>query len=276
MDAAFLAQALLRAPRALRDELDAGHPRRSWCAPWSRRACISPGFNNWLLFTATVEAALAKLGAAVGPHARGLRAAPARAVVQGRRRLRRRARFHWDYYNSFVIQPMLLDVLGRGGRRAPGLEGDAEPGEQARASATPRSRSASSRPTARFPAVGRSLAYRCGAFQAPGADGAAPRAARRRSPRPRCAARSPRSSAARSTRRARSTRTAGCASASAGHQPGVGERYISTGSLYLCAVALLPLGLPARRSVLVRPPQPWTAQRAWSGQPFPIDKALVD
>jgi hypothetical protein len=20
--------------------------------------------------------------------------------------------FHWDYYNSFVIQPMLLDVLG--------------------------------------------------------------------------------------------------------------------------------------------------------------------
>ncbi len=29
-----------------------------------------------------------------------------------------------------------------------------------------------------------------------------------------------------------------------GHQPGVGETYISTGSLYLCAVGLLPLGLP--------------------------------
>ena len=31
-----------------------------------------------------------------------------------------------------------------------------------------------------------------------------------------------------------------------GHQPGVGETYISTGSLYLCAVGLLPLGLRHR------------------------------
>ena len=29
-----------------------------------------------------------------------------------------------------------------------------------------------------------------------------------------------------------------------GHQPGVGERYISTGSLYLATTAFLPLGLP--------------------------------
>src|SRR6266851_2810522 len=31
----------------------------------------------------------------------------------------------------------------------------------------------------------------------------------------------------------------------AGHQPGLGETYISTGSCYLCAAAWLPLGLPA-------------------------------
>ena len=37
-----------------------------------------------------------------------------------------------------------------------------------------------------------------------------------------------------------------------GHQPGVGETYISTGSLYLCAVGLLPLGLAAGGSVLGR------------------------
>ena len=36
-----------------------------------------------------------------------------------------------------------------------------------------------------------------------------------------------------------------------GHQPGVGETYISTGSLYLCSVAFLPLGLRRERSVLV-------------------------
>ena len=59
-----------------------------------------------------------------------------------------------------------------------------------------------------------------------------------------------------------------------GHQPGVGETYISTGSLYLCAVGLLPLGLPASDEFWSAPPQPWTAVKAWSGQPFPIDHAL--
>ena len=62
-----------------------------------------------------------------------------------------------------------------------------------------------------------------------------------------------------------------------GHQPGVGERYISTGSLYLCAAGLLPLGLPAERSLLVGTRRALDApKRAWSGQPFPIDKALPD
>jgi hypothetical protein len=59
-----------------------------------------------------------------------------------------------------------------------------------------------------------------------------------------------------------------------GHQPGVGEPYISTGSLYLCAVALLPLGLPASDEFWSASAQPWTSLRAWSGQPFPIDHAL--
>ncbi len=59
-----------------------------------------------------------------------------------------------------------------------------------------------------------------------------------------------------------------------GHQPGIAERYISTGSLYLCAVGLLPLGLGPDDEFWAAPPQPWTAVRAWSGEPFPIDRAL--
>jgi hypothetical protein len=60
----------------------------------------------------------------------------------------------------------------------------------------------------------------------------------------------------------------------AGHQPGVGERYISTGSLYLCATAFLPLGLPPDDPFWSAPAQPWTARLAWSGAAFPIDHAL--
>ena len=59
-----------------------------------------------------------------------------------------------------------------------------------------------------------------------------------------------------------------------GHQPGIGEAYISTGSLYLCAVAFLPLGLAANDEFWSAAAQPWTAARAWSGQVFPIDHAL--
>ena len=61
-----------------------------------------------------------------------------------------------------------------------------------------------------------------------------------------------------------------------GHQPGVGETYISTGSVYLCAVGLLPLGLPSTDPFWSDPPQPWTSVRAWGGQPFPIDRALKE
>jgi hypothetical protein len=59
-----------------------------------------------------------------------------------------------------------------------------------------------------------------------------------------------------------------------GHQPGVGERYISTGSLYLCSAAFLPLGLEAADPFWSAPAAPWTSARAWTGQPFPIDHAL--
>ena len=59
-----------------------------------------------------------------------------------------------------------------------------------------------------------------------------------------------------------------------GHQPGVAETYISTGSLYLCSAAFLPLGLPPTDPFWTDPPRDWTAKRAFSGQAIPIDKAL--
>jgi hypothetical protein len=60
----------------------------------------------------------------------------------------------------------------------------------------------------------------------------------------------------------------------AGQQPAIGERYISTGSLYLCAAAFLPLGLAPSEPFWTAPAEPFTAQRAWTGQPFPIDHAI--
>jgi len=59
----------------------------------------------------------------------------------------------------------------------------------------------------------------------------------------------------------------------AGHQSALGETYISTGSLYLCTAAFLPLGLPATNPFWANPAKPWTAQKLWQGQNLPADHA---
>ena len=59
-----------------------------------------------------------------------------------------------------------------------------------------------------------------------------------------------------------------------GSQPGLGEPYISTGSLYLCSVALLPLGLPASDAFWSTPAVKTTWEKIWSGENFPADHAI--
>jgi hypothetical protein len=61
-----------------------------------------------------------------------------------------------------------------------------------------------------------------------------------------------------------------------GHQPSLGEPYISTGSLYLCSTALLPLGLPPGDPFWADGPARWTSQRLWSGESLPEDSAIRD
>ena len=62
VDAAFLAQGLLRARTQILEKLDARTVTNLVAALESTRA-ITPGFNNWLLFSAMVEAGLSALGA---------------------------------------------------------------------------------------------------------------------------------------------------------------------------------------------------------------------
>ena len=59
-----------------------------------------------------------------------------------------------------------------------------------------------------------------------------------------------------------------------GHRPSAGEIYISTGSLYRCSAALLPLGLPSADQFWSAPPQHWTSQKMWNGDDVPADHAI--
>jgi len=180
--------------------------------------------------------------------------------------------FHWDYYNSFVIQPMLLDVMRLVGSTTPEWQAQRAPIlTRARRYAAIQERLIS--PEGTFPPIGRSLAYRFGAFQL-----LAQMALRHELPegvtpaqvRSALTAVMRRMIEAPGTFDADGWLTIGYC----GHQPHIGEGYISTGSLYLCSAALLPLGLPPTDEFWSAPPAEWTARKAWSGQDLPADHAI--
>ena len=271
VDAAFLAQGLLRAPRALRAALDPSTRAHLVAALESTRV-IAPGFNNWLLFSATVEAALAALGAAWDRMRVDYALRQHDQWYKGDGIYGDGPSFHWDYYNSFVIHPMLLDVLDVVRDEMPAWkELSARVEERARRYAAIQERLIG--PDGSFPAIGRSLAYRCGAFQLLAA------AALRRSLPEGVAPAQVRGALTAVIRRTLEPPgtfdSAGWLQIGfCGHQPAVGETYISTGSLYLCSAAFLPLGLAPDDPFWAAAAVPWTAARAWSGAAFPIDHAI--
>jgi hypothetical protein len=271
VDAAFLAQGLLRAPRTLIDGLDRTITLRVIAALESTRAIV-PGFNNWLLFSATVEAALKALGATWDRVRVDYALRQHDQWYKGDGTYGDGPELHWDYYNSFVIHPMLVDVITACQDESAAWQDMAvRIDTRARRYAAIQERLIA--PDGSFPAFGRSIAYRFGAFHllAQSAlrhalpDGVAPSQVR-----------GALSAVIRRTIDAPGTfdDSGWLQIGFCGHQPGIGETYISTGSLYLCAVGLLPLGLPSSDEFWSAAPRPWTSAKAWSGQAFPIDHAL--
>ncbi len=53
-----------------------------------------------------------------------------------------------------------------------------------------------------------------------------------------------------------------------GHQPDLADYYTNAGSLYITSLVFLPLGLPAGHAFWTSPAEEWTSQKAWSGKPF--------
>jgi hypothetical protein len=273
VDAAFLAHALLRARRELWESLDAPVQGRVVAALQQTREIV-PANSNWLLFSAMVEAFCAAVGAQ-------WREAPVdRALVshegwyKGDGAYGDGPEFHWDYYNSFVIQPFLIDVLEHVGRVTPKWSALTAPViARARRMAAVQERLIAS--DGSYPPLGRSIAYRCGAFQL-----LAQMALRRQLPdgvspaqvRGALTAVIRRTLDAPGTFDSRGWLQVGLA----GHQPGLAESYISTGSLYLCTFAFLPLGLPASDPFWSDPPAEWTQRKAWSGRDLPADHALSE
>ena len=271
VDSAFLAHTLLRAPQHLWDPLDATTKRNLVEALKSSRV-IKPGNNNWLLFAAMIEAFLhfakeeivtERIDHAIQLH---------KTWYKGDGIYGDGPNYHCDYYNSFVIQPMLLQILETVGTLQPNWIDMLEP-ENTRAVRYAAIQERLISPEGTFPPTGRSLAYRIGVFQHLGLmalrhelpEGVSPAQVR-------CAL----SAVYRRMMNApgvfddKGWLTIGFA----GHQPFIGEPYISTGSAYLCSAGLLPLGLPVSDPFWSAPAEDWTAKRLWGGGVAPIDHAV--
>ena len=271
VDAAFLAQALIRAPKQLWGNLDE-KTKHNVLRELKASRVILPYYSNWLLFSAMIEATLMKFDKS------GDRMRIDYAIKQHMNWYKGDGiygdgpDFHWDYYNSFVIQPMLLEVLQV--MKSAGYEDRRtyeEVLKRARRYAAIQERLIS--PEGTYPAIGRSLAYRFGAFQLLSLVALMHQLPKEVTPQ--------QVRFALFTVVKKQVEAPGTFDAKGwlqigfyGHQPGVGEGYISTGSLYLCSEVFLVLGLPQTDPFWSAPDEDWTQRKAWNGQPMTLDHAI--
>jgi hypothetical protein len=271
VDTAFFAHALLRAPKHLWGNLNTETQQQVLNALRSSRV-IEPYQSNWLLFASMVEAALLKFSGDFDSRRLLFGLEQHETWYKGDGIYGDGPSFHFDYYNSFVIQPMLLDVLKTY------IELKSELKEQLEIVTRRAIRYADIQERliasdGSFPPVGRSLAYRCGAFQH-----LSQIALQKQLPphiKP-SQVRSALTAVIRKTLDAPNTfdKDGWLHIGFAGHQPSIGESYISTGSLYLCTAAFLPLGLPASDEFWSMPAEDWTSKKVFQGLEIKIDKAL--
>lgn len=111
VDAAFLAEGLLRAPKQLWGNLSPT-ARKQVVTELKRSRVIKPNESNWLLFASIVEAALQEFTGECDTTRLNYGVRKFRDLwYKGDAQYGDGAEFHLDYYNSFVIHPMLTDVL---------------------------------------------------------------------------------------------------------------------------------------------------------------------
>lgn len=272
VDASFMALGLVRCPW-LWEHLEPQVQQNVVRAFKLSRSTV-PGYNNWILFSGMIEAFFCKYGMEYD----GVR------IDYGIREFAHNwyvgdgvysdgSQYHWDYYNSYVIQPYLGNILDALRKRNPrAYDWYYNKFDQiSKRYAVIQERLINT--DGSFPVTGRSITYRGGAFHH-----LADMAWRKQLPQELKPAqvRGALTAVIKKTFEPASTFTKdGWLNIGLyGHQPGLSEGYINTGSVYLCTAIFLPLGLPGTDPFWADPAEPWTAVKVWSGQDMPADHAV--
>lgn len=268
VDAAYLAESFLRAPQATWKQLDEETQKR-YVACFKGLRVIRPAYNNWLLFRAMVEAFLMSVGEEADQYVLTVAINKINEWYLSDGWYSDGPELALDYYNSYVIHPMYIEVLEvcKAHRFWTPVSTDLAIKRMQRFNVW-LERLIS--PEGTYPAFGRSIVYRLGAFQTLAMAAwkyGLPKGMTNGQVRSALTAVMKNMFAVEGNFNEKGYLQLGFA----GHQPDLANYYTNNGSLYMTSLVFMPLGLPANHPFWTDPSQPWTSQRAWSGKPFPID-----
>ncbi len=269
VDAAYIAQTFLVAPGTFWDPLDTTTKQR-YIDNFIGLRRITPPNNNWVLFAAMKEAFLCQIGADYSQDIIDGALLKIDAWYVGDGWYSDGPHFHFDYYNGYVIQPMLLHVLKvmvAHGKR-PSTEYDlALKRMQRYAEYLERFIS----PEGAYPTFGRSATYRVGVFQPLGHLALADQLTL-----PPAQVRSALTAVIKRmfAQPGIFTNDGWMQLGFAGHQPVIADWYSNSGSMYIASLGFLALGLPETHAFWLGPHTEWTQCLAWSGAPFKKDYAV--
>lgn len=267
-DASYLVESFMRAPEATWGQLDEVTKKRYIEGLKSLRT-IRPAYNNWLLFRAMVEVFFMSIGEDVDEYALsvGLQKMSEWYLSDGW--YSDGPEYAMDYYNSYVMHPMMVEVVEmcKKYKFSTPISLDLAVKRMNRFN-TILERFIS--PEGAYPAVGRSVIYRMGAFQTLAMSAwkyGLPKDLTNGSVRSALTCVMKRMFAVDGNFDDKGYLRLGFA----GHQPNLANYYSNNGSLYMTSLVFMPLGLPADHPFWTAPAEPWTSQKAWSGLEFPED-----
>ena len=268
VDAAFLAHAFLRAPKAIWEPLNTVTKQR-FIEEFKSLRNRKPAYSNWLLFSALTEAFLLSIGEQYDPMRIDIAVRKMKEWYVGDGWYSDGEKFSMDYYNSFVIHPMLVDLLQILVQKklAQQQEYDLAVQRMVRHAEFQERLIA---PDGTFPVFGRSMTYRTAAFQV-----LAQTALMEKLPSHISSAQV-RCGLTAITHRIfdgnHNFDSSGWLVLGVnGHQPMIADQYTSTGSLYLTTLGFLTLGLPAENKFWTDAAADWTSKKAWKGEPVKKD-----
>lgn len=272
VDSAYFTSALMRAPKALWEPLNHVTKQRIVAEIKGLRR-ILPLYTNWLLFAAMNEAFLLSIGEEYDPLRLNTAIDKVEEWYVGDGWIKDGPAFHFDYYNSFVMYPMLIQVLEVAVKHRIPVRGNAADKLALAVRRAQRYCEHLERfisPIGTFPPIGRSATYRTAALQV-----MALLAWRKQLP------------ASLSEGQVRSALHAAHEAiwkhpsnftgkgfltiGFSGHQPNIADVYSNNGSMYIATESFLALGLPATDTYWTVAKEDWTQKKAYSQQPFPKD-----